>query len=151
MTLKGESLLPFISSDMTFTRWRTAAISKMVFHYKLSRPISIQFGYADPNYYFENGHWWKIKFCQIQDGKQTLISAISQHHIVRLVRNLERESTWSCWHVSHHQNSKFRKFTMADRRILKIRHERWYSYSSRTLALARCCLKDHRSWLFFLF
>jgi len=72
MTLKGESLLPFISSDMTFTRWRTAAISKMVFHYKLSRPISIQFGYADPNYYFENGHWWKIKFCQIQDGKRAV-------------------------------------------------------------------------------
>jgi len=41
-------------------------------------------------------------------------SAISQHHIIQLTQNLEEKSRTTGKYRPHDQNSKFRKFKMAD-------------------------------------
>ena len=52
------------------------------------------------------------------DGRhiEYCFSAISPRHIVRSMQNLECWSRITCWHMSHDQNSKFRKLKMANGR-----------------------------------
>ena len=101
------------------SRWRTAAILKMVL--SLSRPGITRFQCSlvrRGKLCFQGrlrARVWKFCKFEMADGP-CWKSAISQRFIVRLTRNLIGRSKITFRHGSHDQNTKFRKFTVADGR-----------------------------------
>jgi len=108
------------------SRWRTAAILKMVLSLYLSRESSAfdEIWYADSNFGSTNGRMLiykkNIKF-KMADSRhiENRLLAISPRVVVRLTRYLVCTSITILRHTPHDENSNFRKLKMSDGRYFE--------------------------------
>ena len=105
------------------SKWRTAAMLKMVLSSYLSRESSDfnETWWMDTNFDSKNGHVTKYQnFPNSERRTAAMLKAafldISQPFIVRLTRSFVRRSTITLRHRSCDHSTKFRKFKMADGR-----------------------------------
>ena len=106
------------------SRWRTAAILKMVLSLYLSRESSAfdEICYVDSNFGSKNGYMviYKKKNIKFKTADSRHIEdrllAIGPRVIVRLTLYLVCTSITMLRHTPHDENSNFRKFKMSDGR-----------------------------------